>query len=247
MKQEYAILSDIHGNSWALNAVLDDIQTKGIKCLINLGDIFYGPLDPGGTAKILNKYRMETVQGNEDRIIHETKVANLTNPTLRSVISQLSNQEKIWLWQLPKTKIIDKEIFLCHGTPGEDSKYLLEEIQHNLATLRSEAEIETLIRNIDCPVILCGHSHVAKTVRLPDGRIIVNAGSVGLPAYSDDSPQFHRMENGCPHAVYTILKKVKKGWNVEHIQIVYDWENAARRAEKNGRIDWAQWLKTGRA
>jgi len=244
---KYAILSDIHGNSWALKAVLDDIHTKGIKCLINLGDIFYGPLDPGGTAEILNNYRMETVQGNEDRIIYETTEANLTNPTLHFVVSQLSNQKKVWLRQLPKTKIIDNEIFLCHGTPGYDSKYLLEEIQHNLVTLRSESEIKALVRNIDCPVILCGHSHVTKTVCLPDGRMIINAGSVGLPAYSDDSPQFHKMETGCPHATYAILKKMKRGWNVEHFKIAYDWEKAAQQAEKNHRKDWAQWLRTGRA
>jgi len=47
-----------------LNTVLDDIQANGIKCLINLGDIFYGPLDPGGTAKILNKNRMENGREN---------------------------------------------------------------------------------------------------------------------------------------------------------------------------------------
>jgi predicted phosphodiesterase len=247
LKQEYAILSDIHGNSWALTAVLDDIHTKGISDLINLGDIFYGPLDPGGTAEILNKYRMETVQGNEDRIIYETTEASLTNPTLHFVISQLSNQEKIWLRQLPKTKIIGNEIFICHGIPKNDYEYLLEEIQNYLVTLRSESEIEAMIGNIGCRVIACGHSHVAKTVCLPDGKMIINAGSVGLPAYSEDYPRFHRMETGCPHASYSILKKMKRGWNVENIKIAYDWEKAAQQAEENHRKDWAQWLRTGRA
>jgi len=245
MKKRYAILSDIHGNSWALTAVLDDINTKGISNLINLGDIFYGPLDPSGTAEILSKYRMETIQGNEDRLIYEIEEATLTNPTVQFVNSQLTNRERIWLQQLPKTKVIDNEIFLCHGTPENDSRYLLEEIKNDLVTLRSRSEIETLVRNIDCSVIVCGHSHVAKTVCLPDGRIIINAGSVGLPAYSDDSPRFHRMETGCPHASYTMLKKMKEGWNVEHIKVAYDWEKAAQQAGKNGRKDWAQWLRTG--
>ena len=247
MKKEYAVLSDIHGNSWALEAVLADIAARGIRRLMDLGDIFYGPLDPKGTAAILKKYQMETVQGNGERIVYETTDATPTYLSLPYVISQLSDQDKNWLRKLPRTRIVDENIFLCHGTPANDSEYLLERIQDNLVTLRSPQEIEALVTGIDCRVIVCGHSHVAKTVLLPDGRTIINGGSVGLPAYSDDLPQFHKMENGCPHASYAILKRSEKEWNVEHIQIAYDWEKAARQAEQNGRKDWAQWLRTGRA
>lgn len=49
------------------------------------------------------------------------------------------------------------------------------------------------------------------------------------------------METGCPHASYAILTKTKKGWDFEHVRVVYDWEKAAKRAEINSRKDWAQW------
>lgn len=245
--KKYAVLSDIHGNIWALKAVLEDILRKGVRDLINLGDIFYGPLDPAGTAEVLDKYPMDTVQGNEDRIIYETTEKKLTNPALEYVASRLPDQEIEWLRQLPKTKVVHREIFLCHGTPHNDSEYLLEEVREDLVAMRPLTEIEKAVRDIDCPVILCGHSHVAKTLRLQDGRLIVNAGSVGLPAYSDDWPQFHRMEAGSPHASYVLLKKTDKGWDFEHVKVVYDWEKAANRAEENGRKDWEQWLRTGRA
>ncbi len=246
MIKEYAVLSDIHGNTWALKAVLDDIRKKGIRRLINLGDIFYGPLDPAGTAEVLKEYRMETVQGNEDRIIHEATARKMKNPTLEYVNSQLPQREIKWLRQLPKTEVVDGEIFCCHGTPESDTEYLLENVQDNLVILRPEAEIEMLVRGIDCPVIVCGHSHVAKALRLQGGRLIANAGSVGLPAYSDDFPRFHRMETGTPHAYYVILEKKKTGWDVQTFKVVYDWEKAAKLAEENGRIDWAKWLRTGR-
>lgn len=45
-----AILADVHANRWALDAVLDDIDRRGVDRLVNLGDSLYGPLDPAGTA-----------------------------------------------------------------------------------------------------------------------------------------------------------------------------------------------------
>ena len=68
-KPRVAVLSDIHGNRWALEAVLDDIRRRGIRDMVNLGDCLYGPLDPAGTARMLMGLDMPTVSGNEDRII----------------------------------------------------------------------------------------------------------------------------------------------------------------------------------
>ena len=245
--KKYAVLSDIHGNIWALKAVLEDTRTKGILDLINLGDIFYGPLDPAGTAEVLDKFPMETVHGNEDRILFKTSEKKSTNPTLEYVASRLPGRKKDWLRRLPKTKVVDREIFLCHGIPDRDTEYLLEEVRMNRVGLRSEEDIAKLVKDIACPVIVCGHSHVAKTVRLRDGRMIVNAGSVGLPAYSDDWPLFHRMEAGSPHASYVLLERTEKDWDCEFVRVAYDWEKAAEQAERNGRKDWARWLRTGKA
>ncbi len=245
--KRYAVLSDIHGNSWALKAVLEDIRIKGVRELINLGDIFYGPLDPAWTARLLDKHRMDTVRGNEDRVIYEATEKKGKNPTLEYVNSRLREAEIHWLRQLPGTEIVGEEIFLCHGTPDSDTEYLLEEVRNDRVDLRSEEDIAKLVKDIGCPVIVCGHSHVAKTVSLRDGRTIVNAGSVGLPAYSDDLPQFHKMEAGSPHASYILLERKDEDWDCEFVKVAYDWEKAAEQAEINGRTDWAHWLRTGRA
>jgi len=55
------------------------------------------------------------------------------------------------------------------------------------------------------------------------------------------------MEAGSPHARYAIVTRSDDNWKVEHLAIAYDWESAARLAERNGRPDWAAWLRTGRA
>ena len=57
----------------------------------------------------------------------------------------------------------------------------------------------------------------------------------------------HGMESGTPHARYSIVSKSKAGWWIENIAVPYDWETAANTAQKNGRPDWAGWLRMGRA
>lgn len=59
----------------------------------------------------------------------------------------------------------------------------------------------------DVAVILCGHTHLPGTMRLDDGRLIVNPGSVGLPAYKDDHPWLHVVETGMLHARYAIVTR----------------------------------------
>ena len=65
------MLSDIHGNIRALDAVLADIEDRGIRNIINLGDCAYGPFDPRSVMNRLLELNLPTVSGNEDRILVE--------------------------------------------------------------------------------------------------------------------------------------------------------------------------------
>ena len=81
------------------------------------------------------------------------------------------------------------DVALCHGSPRSDVEYLLETPIDDRVQLSSTDEIlERLGRHIPAHITLlaCGHSHVAWTVRLESGLLIVNPGSVGLPAYDDE-------------------------------------------------------------
>ena len=263
IKEHIAVISDVHGNSLALKAVLDDIESRGIGRVLNLGDSLYGPLDPVGTADIIIDRKIPSVLGNEDRLLLESSstgddearepVGNkginvdVRNPSLQYTLSHVTDEHLDWLWSLPQETQLDEELYLCHASPSDDTNYLLWEIRESGAQRRSDGEILERLGGITASVILCGHDHLQTDRRLPGGRLIVDPGSVGLQAYTDDMPYPHAMEAGSPHARYSILHRSKGSWLVEHRSIIYDWESASRTSAENGRPDWAQWLITGRA
>lgn len=238
-----AFLSDIHGNSWALKAVLNDIDQRGITEIYDLGDSLYGPLNPKGTFHLIADWNIKSVCGNQDRCIYEITDESEMNPTLKYVNNQLFEAAINWLKELPKFRIVNDQIFLCHGTPTSDSEYLLEELYTDHVSIKDYDQIEIELADVKQKIVICGHSHRPAIVETQE-RILINPGSVGLPAYEDDLPIPHKIENFSPKARYCIID-LCKNMTVEHIAVSYDYENAAITAEINKRNDWAKWLRTG--
>ncbi|MGE7865976.1 metallophosphoesterase family protein [Bacillus paramycoides] len=238
-----AIISDVHGNSHALKSVLKDIARHKVEMIINLGDSVYGPLDPLGTIEILMSSEMIHIKGNCDRMLWEPIQEQST--TLTFVQNKLTNNHINWLKQNPSQFIVD-DILFCHGTPTSDEVYLLEEMDENGAVLKNEKVIMDQLQNIGQKIIVCGHTHIPRVVYLTNGKVIINPGSVGLPAYKDELPVVHKMESGTPHAKYVIMEKNAQDWLIEQISVSYNWEEAAQLAENSDRHDWAIALRTGR-
>lgn len=164
----------------------------------------------------------------------------------RFVQADLGSNERNWLTNQPATAIID-DIFCCHGTPSSDTTYLLEHVTPHGVLLHSEEAIRAAIQGISQSLIVCGHSHIARSVQLSNGQLIVNPGSIGIPAYNDDQPYPHIIEAGSPHARYAIVERNAQRWQVEHYALGYAWHQAAATAQRNGRENLARWLQTGRA
>ena len=77
------------------------------------------------------------------------------------------------------------------------------------------------------------------------GPLIVNPGSVGLPAFDDERPYPHCIENGSPDARYAVVEQVDGEWLASLITVPYGHEAMARLALQNGQPDWAHALRTG--
>jgi predicted phosphodiesterase len=239
-----AVIADVHGNRWALEAVLADIDRRGVSQIVNLGDSLTGYLDPAGVADRLIARNILSVCGNDDRALFApegeiTYAAHYTE-------GQITPVQLEWLRTQPNEVVLADDAYLCHGDLF-GTRYLLEEVlPSGDVRLRSTSDLEASVSGVAQSLILSGHSHLARTLFLPSGKLLVNPGSVGLPAYTGSKPVPYAMESGSPHARYALLTRTPTAWQIEHIQLPYDWDHAAEVAREHGRPDWATWLATGR-
>lgn len=237
----YAILSDIHGNLPALEAVVADAEAHDCDAFVNLGDTLSGPLWPAETADYLMARDWPTIAGNHERQV-------LTHPIDRMNASDLFARKRLnaaqlaWIGNQPATIELTPDIFLCHGIPGSDLIHFLYSVDMSGIHDATEAEIAERAGDRAEALILCGHSHIPGVRRLADGRRVVNPGSVGLQAYHDDHPVPYTVSVGDPKARYAIVE----GENVTFREVDYDHKSAAMKAEREGRPDWGIGLRLGK-
>jgi len=244
---KFAVLSDIHSNVFALEAVIADAKKHCVDLTVNLGDILYGPIAPKATYDLLMQHDIVTICGNQDRQIFEATAEEVnSNPTMKFIIDNLGTEPIAWMKSLPFDIQLSDDVYLCHGTPDDDLIYLLENVELGYPRLRSDSEIIELLNGQKSKLICCGHTHTPRTVSLTTGQVIINPGSVGLQAYTDDEPIVHSMESYNSMASYSVVEKTAENWNVEHIKVPYDVKLAVAECEKRGRMDWVHFITTGR-
>ncbi len=266
-----AIVSDIHGNLPALEAVWAEIERSAPQRVLNLGDIASGPLWPLETVRWLMAReqaapeRWVAIAGNHERQLLSPDLARMGMSDAFAARA-LGAAERAWLAGLPPTRWLDEDVLLCHGTPGDDLRYFLETVVPGFGSeggrgLRAATAAELAERaaqatpaaddgpartGLAASLIVCGHTHVQRAMQVPAGPLVVNPGSVGLPAYDDDHPLPHVVESGSPLARWALAERDHAGaWHVQLRATPYDWPAAAARAEANGRGDWADALATG--
>jgi predicted phosphodiesterase len=246
-----ALISDIHGNRWALDAVLDHIAGRRVTAIWNLGDILSGPLEPAATADLLMPLELPTIRGNHERQLLDCaeQPGGLSD---RYAFDHTQPHHRAWLHGLPQALTPRPDVLLCHGSPRSDLEPLLETVELDGQRPATRTEVEQRTVGAAARLIACGHTHVPRMVHTGDGCLVVNPGSVGLPAYESDHPMaspqqpaVYYVDNGSPHASYAILDEVDGGWDVSFHRVVYDWNAAAACAERNGRPEWAYALRTG--
>jgi predicted phosphodiesterase len=177
-----ALISDLHGNEVALEAVMHSIRQAGVDRIICLGDVATLGPRPGFVIQMLRDLGCPCILGNHDEflldpdLIHTYTEAPVIVDAVDWCRSQLSEAELAFLRGFqPHLEIpLDDRstLFLFHGSPRSH----MEDI---LATTPSD-ELDRLLSGHSAPVMAGGHTHI-QMLRQHRGMLLVNPGSVGLP------------------------------------------------------------------
>ncbi|MDA8157248.1 MAG: metallophosphoesterase family protein [Actinomycetota bacterium] len=205
---DYAVISDVHSNLEALEAVLADIHFKmGSPAILFLGDaVGYGP-NPNECVGKINEVARRAVAGNHDRAVLELTDITCFNPNARSAIEWtarvIAPESRLIMekWELVN-RIAENSLLLVHGSPLEPQEW------HYIITLK---QAEENFRHFIERICLIGHSHLPFIIeQFPDGglalakgradisanRFIINGGSVGQPRDGDPRASWLRLARG---------------------------------------------------
>lgn len=218
-----AAIADIHANIFALEAVLNDIQTEKCDQIICLGDLVGYATFPNEVIDLIRSKAILTIQGNYDESVGENRLVcgcDYSDPhqqenavkSLNWTKLKVTSENKDWLKALPKEvrlSVEGKELFFVHGSPRQNNEYLYKD---------SEALSEILADYV-FDVLVCGHTH-KPYIKACDGRYIVNAGSAGKP------------KHGRPDATYVIIDVRSEGISFITREVPYDYEKTATAIEQ---------------
>ena len=174
-----AVLSDVHGNLPALEAVLAEVDRLAVDRVVVNGDAAAGPCPDETLDRLLGLgERAVWVRGNADRAMVECfDGADGGDPVDRWAATRISRAHRDHLARLPLTATVDVagrgSVTFCHATARADGQVFLVD-----ATAAQFRDAFGLVAA--CGVVVLGHTHMPFD-RLFDGRRVVNAGSVGMP------------------------------------------------------------------
>ena len=241
----FAIISDIHSNLEALNAVLEEIAHLPVEVIYCLGDIVgYGP-DPDECVKEIFSRCRAVIRGN-----HDKAVAGLID---LEWFNRVAREAALWnrknaspetierLTELPKGPVaLEEGIVICHGTPTDEDQYMLDSsaVDESFGWMDSQS-----------PAPLCcfhGHSHLPMVIsRGPDrktarvhrdgkelvmergGSYLINPGSVGQP------------RDGNPRASFGIFDSSSLAYR--NVRVSYQIKETQRKILEAGLPDELAW------
>ena len=179
-----AALYDIHGNIYALKAVLEELRHVNPDLLIFGGDVAWGPWPKETVDLIRSQETTVAIRGNGDREVgSRLGESDGLAPEIAAVnewaFDQLDGEQREWLLRLPETVSVEiaglGEVLFCHGSPRSDEEMLTH--------LTAQERLADSLNGVREKLVVCGHTHMQFDRVSGDSRV-VNAGSIGLP-YED--------------------------------------------------------------
>jgi len=238
-----AVLSDIHSNLVALDAIL--AHARSVDAIWHLGDVVgYGP-DPDGVVARLGEVGATGVRGNHDAAALGGPEIDWFNPDARAAAEwtrdTISGATRAWLDEQPERRTIGS-FSLVHGSP-------LDPLREYIATLASARDN---LAAIDTPVGLHGHTHVpvafvgdqgdvmiieprdGATLEIDDRRTLINPGSVGQPRDGDPRASYLTLDIGADagpgsETPVTVVAWHRVAYDVEAVQAAIRTAGLPRR------------------
>lgn len=205
-EERWIVFSDIHSNLEAFQAVLDDMRKVAFSKTICLGDIVGYAASPKECLELVRSLDTEVLRGNHDfAVIDNQTMLEMSGPAaigIQFARKQLSESECDFLGNLPMV------------ASSGDCQFVHSSLDHpeNWTYLVREPEIREHFKAQTQPIAFCGHTHIpavlwlnpadevkllgqSSRIELPnDGKILINAGSVGQP------------RDRCPDACYVVYE-----------------------------------------
>jgi len=234
----YLIISDLHANLHALEAVLSDAKTLGYDEVLVLGDLVGYGADPAAVMeRTFALSPRAIIRGNHDKVAAGLEPAALFNDIARASIewtaATLSAEQRRQLADLAKgPQRITDELEICHGAPFDEDHYIFDAGDAARALDASSARL-CLFGHTHLPTLFAGNTDPLTQapgleddeLRLPKkGPALINVGSVGQP------------RDGDPRAAYGLLDLAKKTIRLRRVD--YDVEGAQRRIIEAGLPPW---------
>jgi putative phosphoesterase len=234
-----AVISDIHSNIYALEAVVNNAKSKNVDLIVCLGDLVGYSTFPNEVIDLIRSERIPTIMGNyDDAVGYERLICGCDYPdpkdaenasiSLNWTIDNTTEENKKFLRELPHEmtfKFEGKTIRFVHGSPRLINEYLKE----------NSKEAEEVMGALEEDILVCGHTH-KPYFKMYGNKMLINSGSVGKP------------KTGNPNANYIIMDISSEEVKVDIVEVSYDFEKTARAIEDNGLPkDFAEIIRTGRA
>ena len=221
---QFAVLSDVHGNLPALEAVLKELEALSLDGMIVAGDFIGGP-QPNETIQLLRSHSAWMIRGNSDD--HVLRLASGQAPSAWQTSRQwaltrwnyqhISRENLAFLAALPQQRVVSQDnlpsIRIVHGSHRHPAESLFPDRDPNL--------VDLIFSEIQEPVFVCGHTHISWKI-VQNERLAFNPGAVCGPL------------NGYVGAEYALLEWRPGQWHVELRQVSYEICEIRRAFQRSG-------------
>ncbi|MFD3157809.1 metallophosphoesterase family protein [Haloimpatiens sp. FM7330] len=208
-----AVMSDIHGNLYALENALKDIKKRNVDTIVCLGDLVgYGPF-PNEVINLIRTENILNIKGNYDASVVDNKFSYIRDTEINKFslpwnVENLTEENKLYLKNLPTEITLNynnKNIKFVHGSPRKINEYLKE----------NSKEAQEVMDIFEGDLLICAHTHIPY-IKQYGNKLLLNQGSIGKP------------KMGRPNSTYAIIELTEDNMHGEIIEISYDYSKTMK-------------------